>query len=87
MKKFMFTAIAMVAFMGISMANTIDAPISKELKTEKKLEVKKKAKLFKKSQHECMMIGFAASDAVYAAGGSPEIATAAANAAYTQCMK
>lgn len=83
----MFTAIAMVAFMGSSMANTIDAPISKEFKTEKKIGTKKKVKIFKKSQYECMMIGFAASDAVYAHGGSPEIATVAANAAYTQCMK
>lgn len=84
----MFTAIAMVAFMGSSMANTIDAPISKELKTEKKLEVKKKAKLFKKSQHECMMIGFAASDAVLASpNGTPALAVAAAEGAYNACMK
>lgn len=30
MKNFMFTAIAMVALMGSSMANTIDAPVSEK---------------------------------------------------------
>lgn len=68
----MFVAIALVAFSGAAFAET--GKVEKD--TAKKLGL-----------DGCVSVGFAASDAVLANGGTVQQATAAAEAAYNQCKK
>ena len=73
MKKFMFTAIAMVAFMGSSMANTI--------------EIKEITVTIVDNKDICDRIALASAMAVIKEQGTINQAAAAAAAAYTTCIK
>lgn len=72
MKKFIFTAIAMVAFVGSSMANTIELGNQKEVIDNK---------------DTCERIALAACMAVLATNGTNTSAAAAGAAAYTTCIR
>lgn len=83
MKKIMFTAIALIAFSGVSMANTISDEEIIEKIHEKK-EISKETSVIR--LHPCVFVGFAVSDAILENGGSGAQAVAGANAAYAACM-
>jgi hypothetical protein len=90
MKKFMFTAIAMVAFMGSSMANTIEV---EKLNIEKKaqtLNIKEEAEptvdLASKTQPDCMATKFIAFVDAQAAGFNTTDATSLSWKIYFYCM-
>jgi len=74
MKKLFFSAVALVAFSSVSMANTIA------------IEEENQSNFLTEVNWACVGVGFAASDAVIENGGTPQQATAAAEAAYNKCL-
>ena len=81
MKKLLFTAIAIVAFSGVSMANTIaDEDVVKENKEAKVIQK------IMQTDTECLMAKFVAYNDSRRAGFSVEESTSNSYSVYFTCM-
>ena len=76
MKKSLFSAVALIAFTSISMANTIE---------EKEITIEGDSKTVVET--DCCVIYDLAYDLAISEGASPSTADAAANIAYQNCEK
>lgn len=78
MKKLFFSAVALVAFSSVSMANTIAVDEVKLVEKEEKIQIKPNS--------ACHSISFSVYIASRNSGWSVEQSTVIANTAYWQCM-
>jgi hypothetical protein len=87
MKKFMFTAIALVAFSGVSMANTIELEretIPYKINTE---NIEEKNDLLPVTPLQCTAVKFEAYNQYIAGNYSPDLAETMSFITYLNCMK